>query len=563
MCLLLFLSYLGSRPLWDPDEGRHASTSKEMVASGDWITPTLNGEPFFDKPAFHNWLVALSLLAFGLTELAARLPSALMGLVCVVATYRLGRRIYGSGAALVGAVVLATSIEFLILSRNVVHDMSLAAFVTIGLWLFFEGAVRGGAERKWFLLGCASFGGAVLAKGPIGVLLPGAVVLLFLIMRRQAGLVKRMSLGRGLLIGLAVAAPWYVAVSLRNPGYLKYFFVDLNLGSFVGSQPHHPEPIYYYLVFLILGFLPWGFFIPGALVDAWRRRTLDEHGGTLFLMVWAGVYLGFFSLATSKLSTYILPLFPPLALLIGRLWHDAATHAAANRLVRWSMVLHLGFPGLLLYGVLLRPRPEIILAEALPAGKNLAVAAVTILVAGTALSAILLWTERSRAAFASIAASFLASTVVLAVFLLPAMNPSHSAKSLALVLDEFLPEDEPLTFHRRIPYSALFYSDRRARLVPTLPDLVEYLASGDEVYCVIKKRVFDSVYLDARVVLEHGDDVLISNRRTGSNNRSLITDHWSPGTGPSGGLGTPTRCRRTAASCGCAAGAPAPTAARW
>ena len=124
----------------------HAATSKDMVLSGDWITPTVNGEPFFDKPAFHNWLVALAFVVFGFTEFAARLPNAMMGLGCVLVTYLLGRRLYGPGAAFLGAVVLATAAEFFVLSRTVMHDMSLAFFVTLGLALWFVGYSRNATE---------------------------------------------------------------------------------------------------------------------------------------------------------------------------------------------------------------------------------------------------------------------------------------------------------------------------------------------------------------------------------------------------------------------------------
>ena len=288
----------------------HAATSKDMVLSGDWTTPTLNGEPFFDKPAFHNWLVALSFVVFGVTEFAARLPNAMLGLGCVLVAYLMGRRLYGPGAGFLGAVVLATAAEFFVLSRTVVHDMSLTFFVTLGFALWFIGYSKNAKERRWFLLSYAAFGGAMLAKGPIGVLLPGAVVFLFLLARRELHFLGRMSLGWGLLIGLLVATPWYLAVSLRNPDYARYFFIELNFGSFLSEAAHHPEPFHYYLPVLLVGFIPWSFFLPAALVRVWQRKGEDTHGGTVFLLLWAGLYLAFFSAAESKLATYILPVFP-------------------------------------------------------------------------------------------------------------------------------------------------------------------------------------------------------------------------------------------------------------
>ncbi|HSB33796.1 MAG TPA: glycosyltransferase family 39 protein, partial [Nitrospirota bacterium] len=131
LCLVVFFYQLGSHPLWDVDEGLHASTSKDMVLSGDWVTTRVNGQNFYDKTVLYNWFAAVSFLLFGFTELAARLPAALLGLGTVLVTYELGRRMFGSGAGLLGGAVLATSPEFIVLSRAVVHDISLAFFITL------------------------------------------------------------------------------------------------------------------------------------------------------------------------------------------------------------------------------------------------------------------------------------------------------------------------------------------------------------------------------------------------------------------------------------------------
>jgi 4-amino-4-deoxy-L-arabinose transferase-like glycosyltransferase len=131
LCLVLFFFHLGARPLWDTDEGMHASTSKGMVLSGDWITPTFNGENFYDKPVLHNWFVSISFLIFGFTEFAARLPAAILGLGGVILTYLLGRRMFSPVAGFLSGAILATNVEYAMLSRTVVHDISLCIFVTL------------------------------------------------------------------------------------------------------------------------------------------------------------------------------------------------------------------------------------------------------------------------------------------------------------------------------------------------------------------------------------------------------------------------------------------------
>ncbi len=225
VCLILFFFRLGTRPLWDRAEGKHAVTSKEMVLSGDWITTTFNGENFYDKPILFNWLAALSFLVFGFTEFAARLPAAILGFGCVVVTYLLGRRMFGPTAGFLGGMILATSVLFITLSRSVVHDISLVFFVTLGLYFFYLGYTSDQRRRIYFLLfdGCLGF--AVLAKGPIGVLLPGLIIGLLLILKGQLRFLKEMEMGWGLLIFLMIAAPWYVLISLNNSDYAGYFLL--------------------------------------------------------------------------------------------------------------------------------------------------------------------------------------------------------------------------------------------------------------------------------------------------------------------------------------------------
>jgi 4-amino-4-deoxy-L-arabinose transferase-like glycosyltransferase len=486
-----------------------------MVLSGDWITPTVNGEKFFDKPAFHNWLVALAFVVLGFTEFAARLPNAMMGLGCVLVTYLLGRRLYGPGTAFLGAVALATTVEFLVLSRTIMHDMSLAFLVTLGLALWFVGYSRNATERRWFLLSYATFGGAMLAKGPIGVLLPGAVVFLFLWLQRELRFLGRMSLGWGLLIGLLVATPWYLAVSLRNPEFARYFFIELNFGSFLSKDPHHPEPFHYYLPVLLVGFIPWSFFLPAALVRAWQRKGEDMHGGTVFLLLWAGLYLAFFSAAESKLATYILPAFPPLALLVGRLWHELATTPTPGlrKAVLWSFAPFLLLPAAAIIWVQTHPLPLTELAARYGVALEKAASPLVALIIGLALAFALVLTRRTRAGFAGVALSFATCIALFFAFIVPVMNLHQSSREMTLELDALLPEGEPMPHYSSIRDSALFYTDRPLQLIRNHKELSDLLAAEGQAYCVISASRYREMDVQAPIVSQIGDDLLISNRR--------------------------------------------------
>ena len=272
-CWILYFFGLGDIPIKDIDEAMHATTSKDMVLSGDWVTPRFNGENFYDKTPLYNWLAAISFLFFGFTEFAARLPAALLGLGWVLITYWLARSMFGPVAAFLSALVLATSAESIVLARVVVHDISLAFFITLALTLFFVGYKNEKHRKPAFLFGYAALGFAVLAKGPVGVVLPMMIIGLFLICKRRLGFLKEMQVGWGLLIFLAVAAPWYILMSVRNPDYSEYFFLKQNIGSFLSQQSRHPKPFYYYIPVLMGGFFPWSLFLPLALFRAIRAKA--------------------------------------------------------------------------------------------------------------------------------------------------------------------------------------------------------------------------------------------------------------------------------------------------
>ena len=319
-CGLAFFTFLGHSPLWNIDEGMHAAMSKDMVLSGDWITPRLNGEAFVDKPVLFTWLVAASLKVLGFSELAARLPSAVLATLVVLLTFVLGRSMGTVRTGLVSALVLATSLEFIVLARVVVHDMTLAACTTLSLvawWWWY----RGWGSARVHLVGFyAAIGLGLLAKGPLAVVLVGLVVVPFLALERRLDALFEMRLGWGALVTAAVAAPWYVAMEAANPGYLRTFFIGQNLLNFAGSEPRHPEPIWFYGVAVIGGLFPWSAYLPQAIWNAATKRPDDERTSFRFLLVWAISMLVFFSAASSKLLNYLLPAFPAAALLIGAAW---------------------------------------------------------------------------------------------------------------------------------------------------------------------------------------------------------------------------------------------------
>lgn len=314
-----FFQYLGGLPLIDPDEGRYAEIPREMLQRGDLVTPTLNYVKYFEKPPLLYWINAASLSVFGQNEFAARFPSALCGLLTVLATYIIARQLYGRRAALISALILGTSAGFVLQSRIILTDMLLTFCLTAALGSFIVAARREGRRSRalpWclFYLFCAL---ATLAKGLIGMVFPAGIIFFYLLLSRRWRLLREMRLIPGLLLFLAVAAPWFVVVSLRNPEFAHFFFIHEHFQRFSSTVHGRYQPFWFFVPVLLGTMLPWSFFIPGALVRAWRDRHHDEGQAGLYLLIWTAVIFLFFSKSSSKLIPYILPIFPSLAMLIG------------------------------------------------------------------------------------------------------------------------------------------------------------------------------------------------------------------------------------------------------
>jgi 4-amino-4-deoxy-L-arabinose transferase-like glycosyltransferase len=316
--VLLWFAGLGARALGEPDEGRYAEVAREMLHSGDWITPTLNGFTFFDKPALQYWATAAAYALLGIDEATARLWPALTGLLSMLAVTWAGKRLYGLRCGVTAAMVLGGSLLFTVGAHVATLDLGVAAFLNIAICFFlvaqFDPAAA--AQRRAFnLAGWACLALAVLSKGLIGVVLPALTLLMFMACRRDWCLLGRLNPLPGMALLLAIAAPWFVLVCLRNPGFFAYFFIHEHFQRFLTNQNNRVHSVLFFVPVVLLGLAPWVAFL------RWPQRaqaTGSERAADVFLLCWVGVVLVFFSLSRSKLPFYILPAFPALALLIAR-----------------------------------------------------------------------------------------------------------------------------------------------------------------------------------------------------------------------------------------------------
>mgnify|MGYP002780622601 CR=1 FL=1 len=385
---LLTLPNLGVPSLWDMDEGVNAECTREMLESGTWVVPTFNWELRTAKPIMLYWIQRPSFLLFGPTEVAARLPSALLGMGTVLLVYELARRMFDRGTGLLSGLVLASAIQFCMLSHAATPDAPLIFFTVLTLamvWVLMEprplllpppgrGEGRGGGrfgvedpphpnpppqggrgqeKRNWLVWPAIPCGLAVLTKGPVGLAVPGMIVLAYLAWNRELGRVWDRRLIWGGLLWAAVAVPWYVLVTSETRGaYASAFFGNENVGRFMAPMENHRGPVVYYLGAIMVLFAPWCCFIGAAVWygvavsreaepsagASCQNRSLNgveapalgsasrlNRSAHRFLLCWVGVYLVFFSVAATKLPNYIAPLYPPLAILTARFlvrWRD-------------------------------------------------------------------------------------------------------------------------------------------------------------------------------------------------------------------------------------------------
>lgn len=312
----LFLNGLGSAPLIDPDEGRYAEIPREMLERVDFVTPTLNYVKYFEKPPLLYWVNAASMAALGKNEFAARLPSALSGLFTVLLTYLAGRQLFSRRTGMIGALILGSCAAFLFQSRIILTDMLLTLCLSAALFSFLLAAQsRGPYKNNLYRLFFICCGLAVLTKGLIGIVLPGGIIFWYLLLGKRWHLLREIPWLSGMLLFALVTVPWFVLVSLANPEFAHFFFIREHFQRYTSTIHKRSQPFWFFLPILVLTMLPWSFFLPRSLKNAWQQRN-STKGITLFLLLWPCVIILFFSLSSSKLIPYILPTFPPLALLV-------------------------------------------------------------------------------------------------------------------------------------------------------------------------------------------------------------------------------------------------------
>ncbi len=320
--VVIWFGNLEYRKLIKPDEGRYAEIPREMVVSGDWVTPHLNDFKYFEKPPLQYWATAVAYEVFGEHQWTSRLWTALTGFLGILLTGFVGMRLFGREAGLYAALILCSSMLYVLMAHVNTLDMGVTFFITLGIFSLLlaqkEQAIP--FRRNWMILAWAAMALAVLSKGLMGLILPGAALFLYSIFNRDVAVWLRMHWFSGLLAFFAVAAPWFVLVMQANPEFFQFFFIHEHFERFLTKVHSRYQPWHYFVPIILFGMLPWTVLMFDALLRTWRggvaeaRRFSPER----FLLVWVVFVYVFFSLSSSKLPSYLLPMFPALALLMGK-----------------------------------------------------------------------------------------------------------------------------------------------------------------------------------------------------------------------------------------------------
>lgn len=464
---ILYLGEIGGYPLQDPDEGRYAEIPREMIESGDWVTPKLNYVVYFEKPPLFYWLVALSFEAFGMSDAAARAVPALSGILTVVILFLLGQHLLGRRAALFGAGVLATMPIFFVLAQALTIDMTLTACTTITMASYYLAHV---SERKaaWVAVVSVSAALGVLAKGPVALVLPGLIALVHLLWKRDWSTLGSLVRPVPILLFVAVVVPWFVLVSQANPEFLHFFFVREHFQRFT-AEVGHPEGPFYYVPVLLLGPLPWTAVAIGLAFTRAGRASFREvpTEARSFLLLWAGLVIAFFTAASSKLATYILPALPPLALVLGA-WLDRVVERTelAAAVARWvgTAMLVLGIIAVLAAGIAFPL--ESMLAQAF-GGDDEDVAAIARAALRTGLAFgsfgyLVAWSRVGGRQTAAVAMLLLILGVGLGIFgALPGRAVVKTSEEIARAVDAEYREGDLVILYKKLWQGMPFYTGRR------------------------------------------------------------------------------------------------------
>ena len=549
-CFFLYFLNLSQWDLWNPDEPRYAQVTREMVNGGDWILMHYNGKIYPDKPPLFFWLIALSSYLWqGFSSFSVRFPAALFGTFTVLLTFLLGKNLYSTRIGFFSGLILATSLQFAYLSTRANIDTTLTFFTTASLLCFFEWyrntAPRLGSESKrpsplptgeregvrvnWFgqrkirnlfIYGFyISMALGTLTKGPVGFIIPLLISLIYLLIQKDWKGMRGMKLLPGMILFLVIVLSWYLPAVLKGGrDYLNVTLFKHTIDRY-STGWSHVKPIYYYLYNFPVDFLPWIFFLPAAMVYGYSREAIGKRREFIFLLAWFFVIFLFFSLSKGKRSLYLLPLYPAVSIMIGKLWNDFIFTPMDHFRPGWISFPLYGFMGLaLMAGAAIPWVISMKFPSYLPYSLPIA-----FLMVGGSLAIFVLNRFRMQGAIFFLLIGMMASGFFYTLrVVFPLVNPYKSARFISQEITSRIQPAEKLALYGGFgtgPYN--YYTG----IVPILElegeeNLIHLLGSPERVFCILKFGDFSKF----QVMVGRPEVQLITRRKVGDDDIVLISN---------------------------------------
>ena len=513
-CVPLFTFALGSRDLWAPDEARYAVVARNILESGDWQVLTENGRPYTQKPPLYFWILAATArLGTGVNELTSRVPSSIFALLTVFLAFELGRNLFGSRVGLFGSLFLATSQRFFLEGRWVHIDMLLTLTVMAALFSAWQGLAT--RKKGWWAAVWVATGLGCLAKGPVALAIPAVAVLTYLASSREMRRLKETGWMVGIPGTLLPTLAWLFA-SCRRTGVDPGEILRLQILERFSQGVHHPRPFYYYLYSLPLEFLPWSIFLPSLVRVTHPTPETPRRRPLLFLYAWFLGGLVLLSLSAEKRPSYLLPLFPALALLLGVLWDTYLVRSDPGAFRKWIEVPVWIGAAACLAALLYLP----LKARDYPGLSPRLVALCAILLAGFTVAATAIRSGRRGVALLSLLGGAGAGYLWIAGSLLPWLDTHKSARPFSERIAVRIGA-APLGIYGDFHPGFGFYTRRRLKVLGTPGELEGFLGSTPGASCLMQEK--DWNLLRSRVHLRELD-------REGVGHRSYVLAERAPGT---------------------------------
>lgn len=464
---------IGGVPLLDPDEPVYAETAREMIQFGDFLSPRIFGEYWYDKPPMYYWLVALAQLVFGDNEFAARFPAALMAAGTVVMVYVSGTKLFNEKAGFWSALILTSSIQFFYMGKAAVTDTTLLFFMTGAILSFIH-------KRYWLMYVCMAF--ATVTKGPIGIVFPGAIIFIYLLVMGRLREILSMHVIRGLLLYLLIASPWYYAMyTVHGMPFIETFLGFHNVTRFTTPEHASRVTIWYYFPVIILGMFPWTGILFQSIKDSISDSRIDDMKNLVLLHVWWGFVFLFFTVCQTKLTSYILPMWPPMAMIIG--WNISRMIQKQHyntKFYSWMVGSGLVFA---LLGI-----GWIVGGEYLPEVRfGMTVLGCMTLVLGAA-AVFTLWYFRDiqLAAWMHVAIGIVTMGVVF-TFLMPVIADRFSVKTISAIYEERCDQNKNIYVDKFLRPGFMYYSGTAGiEMLPKTGAFADAIRDGEEKYILVR-----------------------------------------------------------------------------